>query len=80
MTTDTIDPTHELPPGPTYDGVRGLLARGRDRARRMASAASDRGRHARDRAEHAVDTHPLITIGGAFLGGLLLGALLQRLR
>ena len=50
------------------------------RASQLSEQAIERGRNAVGTLERTIGDHPVIAIGTAFVGGLLLGALIMRSR
>jgi ElaB/YqjD/DUF883 family membrane-anchored ribosome-binding protein len=67
------------------DSAKALFERGTERATELRQRASQLGEEAIQRGRDAVGTlersigdHPVIAIGTAFVGGLLIGALLMR--
>jgi ElaB/YqjD/DUF883 family membrane-anchored ribosome-binding protein len=67
------------------DTAKALFERGteratelRERASRIGEDALARGREAVGTLERSIGDHPVIAIGTAFVGGLLLGAILLR--
>jgi ElaB/YqjD/DUF883 family membrane-anchored ribosome-binding protein len=71
------------------DSAKALFDKGGERARELGSQISqrasqiseqalERGRNAVGTLERSIGEHPVIAIGTAFVGGLLLGAILLR--
>lgn len=67
------------------DTAKALFERGTERATELRQRASQigedvlaRGRDAVGTLERSIGDHPVIAIGTAFIGGLLLGALIMR--
>jgi ElaB/YqjD/DUF883 family membrane-anchored ribosome-binding protein len=67
------------------DSAKALFERGTERAQELGHRAQEisqdalaRGKDAISSLERTIGNHPVIAIGTAFVGGLLLGALIVR--